>query len=145
MPDEPLAYFITMRAYGTWLHGDERGSMDPQHHAWQSPPLQRNPRIEHERAMGMKSRPMVFDTDRRAVIGRTITDVCAHREWQLLAVNVRTNHVHVVVAAGAPPERVMTSLKSWSTRRMVAAGLVRAAARCGRATAARDIFGVTIR
>ena len=24
----PLAYLITIRSYGTWLHGDERGSMD---------------------------------------------------------------------------------------------------------------------
>jgi hypothetical protein len=26
--DTPLAYFITFRAYGTWLHGDKRGSVD---------------------------------------------------------------------------------------------------------------------
>jgi hypothetical protein len=24
----PLAYLITFRCYGTWLHGDERGSVD---------------------------------------------------------------------------------------------------------------------
>jgi len=24
----PLAYLITFRSYGTWLHGDERGSVD---------------------------------------------------------------------------------------------------------------------
>ena len=24
----PLAYLITFRCYGTWVHGDERGSMD---------------------------------------------------------------------------------------------------------------------
>jgi hypothetical protein len=27
----PLGYLITFRAYGTWLHGHERGSVD-QHH-----------------------------------------------------------------------------------------------------------------
>ncbi|MEP7214250.1 MAG: hypothetical protein ABI791_14320 [Acidobacteriota bacterium] len=26
--DTPLAYLITIRMYGTWLHGDERGSVD---------------------------------------------------------------------------------------------------------------------
>ena len=25
----PLADFITFRAFGTWLHGDQRGSVDP--------------------------------------------------------------------------------------------------------------------
>ena len=26
--DIPLAYLISFRCYGTWLHGDERGSID---------------------------------------------------------------------------------------------------------------------
>jgi hypothetical protein len=25
---QPLGYLITIRSYGTWLHGDARGSMD---------------------------------------------------------------------------------------------------------------------
>jgi len=48
---------------------------------------------------------------------------CAHRGWELLAVHVRTEHVHVVVASDVTPdvapERVMTELKAWATRRMV--------------------------
>ena len=27
MWNKPLAYFITFTTYGTWLHGDSRGSM----------------------------------------------------------------------------------------------------------------------
>lgn len=27
-PLGPVAYFISFRTYGTWLHGDKRGSMD---------------------------------------------------------------------------------------------------------------------
>jgi REP element-mobilizing transposase RayT len=73
--------------------------------------------------MSLKRRPVVFDAEHRAIIRRTIAKVCAHRNWDLLAVNVRTNHVHVVVAAEDTPELVMTSLKSWSTRRLVAAGV----------------------
>ena len=26
--EAPLAYLITVRTYGTWLHGDDRGSVD---------------------------------------------------------------------------------------------------------------------
>jgi hypothetical protein len=29
----PLAYFITFTCYRTWLHGDERGSVDDEHNA----------------------------------------------------------------------------------------------------------------
>ena len=35
----PLAYFITFRAYGTWLHGDERGAVDRRHNDYGTPYL----------------------------------------------------------------------------------------------------------
>ncbi len=31
-PDEcPLGFLITFRCYGTWLHGNQRGSVDREH------------------------------------------------------------------------------------------------------------------
>ena len=36
---DPIAYFITFRTYGTWLHGDERGSTDRDHNAYDTPLL----------------------------------------------------------------------------------------------------------
>jgi hypothetical protein len=35
--DTPLAYFISFRTYGTWLHGDERSSTDRFHNQYGSP------------------------------------------------------------------------------------------------------------
>lgn len=35
--DFPQAYFISFRAYGTWLHGDEGGSVDRHNNAYGSP------------------------------------------------------------------------------------------------------------
>jgi hypothetical protein len=35
--DTPLAYLITFRCHGTWLHGDERGSVDRFHNRYKSP------------------------------------------------------------------------------------------------------------
>ncbi|HWY68950.1 MAG TPA: hypothetical protein VNX88_09810 [Terriglobales bacterium] len=43
MPDIPLAYLITFRCYGTWLHGDERGSIDRHQNQYQSPYIVPNP------------------------------------------------------------------------------------------------------
>jgi len=34
--DTPLAYLITFRWYGTWLHGDERGSIDRFHNKFET-------------------------------------------------------------------------------------------------------------
>jgi hypothetical protein len=33
----PLAYLITFRAYGTWLHGDKRGSVNRFHNRFGTP------------------------------------------------------------------------------------------------------------
>ena len=52
--------------------------------------------------------------------------VCQYRGWELHALNVRRDHVHVVVGADCRPELVMTSFKSWSTRRLREAGLAAA-------------------
>jgi REP element-mobilizing transposase RayT len=40
------------------------------------------------------------------------------RDWQLYAVNARTNHVHVVISAPDRPEFVMTAVKANATRLM---------------------------
>jgi REP element-mobilizing transposase RayT len=60
----------------------------------------------------------------RQLVEATIRKHCEIRRWQLHAVNVRTNHVHVVVTAGVEPEVVMSQLKAWCSRRLsVEAGL----------------------
>ena len=35
--DEPFAFLITFRTYGTWLAGDERGSVDKYHNKYSGP------------------------------------------------------------------------------------------------------------
>ncbi len=58
----------------------------------------------------------------REAVEAAIRETCAVRGWMLLALNVRTNHVHLVVVTDVPPERAMTSLKAWATRRLREAG-----------------------
>ena len=38
--------------------------------------------------------------------------------------NARSNHVHIVAAGTAPPERMLTTIKAWLTRRLRAEGMV---------------------
>ena len=64
----------------------------------------------------MRSPAFVMDGEMRQVVEAAIRERCRYAAWDLLALNVRTNHVHLVVGASQQPERVMTSLKSWATR-----------------------------
>jgi REP element-mobilizing transposase RayT len=122
--DLPLAYFITFRCYGTWLHGDDRGSIDRFHNRYRSPYLPPSNRRKHLGEQDLKSAPVKLDGSKRQSFEAAIREVCDHRRWSLHAVNVRTNHVHVVVSVGTiKPERALNAFKSYATRRLRRYGL----------------------
>jgi REP element-mobilizing transposase RayT len=120
----PLAYLITIRTYGTWLHGDERGSVNVEHNAFGAPLLAPNDAFQRKAASLMDERPFVLGERQREVVQTTIEGTARLRFWQIHALSVRTNHVHVVVSAEQPPEPFMNSLKSWCTRRLCEAELI---------------------
>lgn len=119
----PRAYLITFRTYGTWLHGDERGSIDRYHNAFRGPRVPANKVMENQHKKKLKSEEVILTSRRRTVIRKAIREVCRHRKWTILAINVRTNHVHVVVSALIRPENIVRDLKSYSTRALRASGL----------------------
>ena len=116
---EPLAYMLTWTCYGTWLHGDRRGSVDDEHNVPGDPFLPPDSsRVGSERKR-LRHGPIELDVHGRRIVEDTITAHCRHREWELLALNVRTNHVHVViVGADVTPDRMLGQLKAWTTRRL---------------------------
>jgi REP element-mobilizing transposase RayT len=118
----PLGYLITFRAYGTWLHGDERGSVDFHHRRYGAPALPPGPRRKEIETRLLKQPAVRLDARRRTAIDSGIRETCAIRKWELWALNVRTNHLHCVVTAGRTPGRVMTALKANATRAMRDAG-----------------------
>ena len=71
----------------------------------------------------MEQAPYLLDGDRREVVLAAIRERCLERQWTLLAVHVRTSHVHVVVQAEARPESVMNDLKSYASRCLNKKGL----------------------
>ena len=121
---DPLAYFLTFVAYGSWLHGDERGSVDKRATGGDS--LREQPSAgwrEWER-MQLKGGEVRFDSRWRYEIDAAFRERCSYAGWPLWALNVRTNHIHVVLSATEhSPERVMTSLKAWATRRLISSRL----------------------
>lgn len=72
----------------------------------------------------LRHAPFILSDFMRAIVHQAVRDHADHRRWRLFALNVRSNHVHVVIdsAATHTPERTMQQLKSWSTRRLIAAG-----------------------
>ena len=121
----PVGFLITWTCHGTWLYGDARGSVDDEHNAYRTPHLPSNDRRVCEIRRSMNRPEFRLSRPARVSVERTITDHCRRREWELLAVNARSNHVHVVVRfAGVAPEIMMGQLRAWSSRRLREKGLL---------------------
>lgn len=121
-----LAYHITWTTYGTWLPGDARGWVKWGEWGVQPP----DPGREREACQRMVESAVVLTAEQRALVEQTIRDHCRIRGWELHAVNVRTNHVHVVVTADRDAAEVMNQLKAWCSRKLSdAAGLTRTVAK----------------
>ena len=112
----PLGYLITFRTYGTWLHGDKRGSVDRHNNRYGAPLINPNPDWLAYNKSRLKHAPVKLNQQQRALIKDSIERTCDIRGWRLYKTNVRTNHVHVVVGAACGPSRVLNALKSHATR-----------------------------
>src|SRR5687767_595864 len=102
----PLAWYITWTTYGTWLHGDPRGSY------FDSRPVP--PDLIREEAMRkqMNGEPVYLTDAQRQLVDATLVSVCLAEGWILHARNVRTNHVHIVVSASKDGKQVRSRLKA---------------------------------
>ena len=116
--DTPLAYLISFRSYGTWLHGDQRGSTDRFHNRYRDPYLPPDKAWQRYHRKRLKSDPFVLGTKERRSVDKAIRETCRIRKWHLHAVNVRTNHVHTVVTADRNPGLVLNALKANATRQL---------------------------
>jgi REP element-mobilizing transposase RayT len=113
----PLGYFITIRAYGTWLHGNT-GSVDRFHNVYGTPKLPANVKRKQYNRRLLAEDPASFDTQARRTIKEAIQETCDIRKWTLWAFNCRTNHVHAVVTANCKAKKVVTAFKANATRKL---------------------------
>src|SRR5258706_11927783 len=116
--DTPLAFLISFRCYGTWLHGDERGSTDRHNNKYGAP---KYPKIDHWNEISterLKHKPVKLNAAQRKAVEKAIRETCDKRKWTLLAINIRTNHGHTVVASGKDPDIILTAFKANATRQM---------------------------
>ena len=114
-----LAFHLVWATYGTWLPGDARGWIIRKTTGIQPP----DPTRERQAGERMAEDAVVLCAEQRATVEHTIRR-CEIRGWTLHAVNVRSNHVHVVVTADRSASDVMDQLKAWCSRKLSdAAGL----------------------
>ncbi len=117
--DTPIAYLITFRCYGTWLHGDVRGSVTKFNNRYSTPFLEENKLWEAENRNKLKGNPTTLNAEQRKTVEQTIREVCRYKDWVLHAVNVRTNHVHTVVSTGNHSAKAaLNAFKAYSTRNL---------------------------
>ena len=108
-----IAIFTTWTTYGTWLPGDARG--------WFNNVGLQLPNFNQQlnALLRMSTSALILDLEQRQTIEETIQTHCIFRQWQLLAVNCRTNHVHVLVsAADISIEVPRMQFKAWATRKL---------------------------
>jgi hypothetical protein len=128
----PLAYLITIRTYGTWLHGDQRGWVDRHgKNIYGTPREEFNPGLLRQVKEELKRPPFILNQSQRIAVDQEIKDVCQRRRYDLRALNVRTNHLHSVVSAQTKPERIINAFKSNATRALREQNLV-----------TRDVYGL---
>ncbi|MBL8183148.1 MAG: transposase [Blastocatellia bacterium] len=117
--DTPLAVFFTFRCYGTWLHGDERGSVDRNHNKYATPRIEGNPNWRKYNEKSLLHPPVSLNAARRKSVEKAIRQLCEIRGWRILAINIRTNHVHVVIAIGEKnPKDALIAVKANATRQL---------------------------
>ena len=111
-----LAYFLTWTTYGTWLPGDSRGWVNRHRtHGEVVEPSQ--PALENHARGLLKESPVVLSAPMRTVTDAAMRRICDELGWCVHALEVRSNHVHVVVTIqDASPGKVMGILKVNGTR-----------------------------
>ncbi len=121
----PLAYFITFRTHGTWLHGDQRLSVDRhRRNIYGTDKIGLDPVFSVKMDRNMNTEPILLNGPQRAVVDTAIRNVCLHRDYRLKAVHIRTNHAHIVASGECSPGSMMNAFKTNATRELRETGLM---------------------
>ncbi len=106
-------YFITFSTYGTRLLGREQGS-----YRWDSAYVEPQERLRRYMEENLNEPPVKFEYEERAFVHDQFMR-CANRfGWEIDALNVREEHVHIVIFApnGESSQEVVRKLKTSATR-----------------------------
>jgi REP element-mobilizing transposase RayT len=122
-------WLLTWRTYGTRLPGDDRGFVCPVtgpdgiqviHNAPGTPIDADIPALREYARQIMKGPPVLLNREQAEAVLEQLMETARYRGWQLLAVAILADHVHVVVGVpGDPePEVLLRDFKSYGSRRL---------------------------
>ena len=93
--------------------------MDRDHNNYGAPRISPNSNWRKHNEGLLLHPPVTLTASQRKSVERSIRNTCEKRGWTLLAINVRTNHVHAVVRIGAKkPKDALIALKANATRQL---------------------------
>ncbi|MFN2502621.1 MAG: transposase, partial [Pyrinomonadaceae bacterium] len=125
----PLAYLLTFRTFGSWLHGDKRGAVGRDgRNRYGGPRMKPNTALESALKIEARQPQLILSKPMRRCVETSIAELCQRRGYLLQAVNARSNHVHAVVSAEMKPERLADALKANATKHLREQGLIPASA-----------------
>jgi REP element-mobilizing transposase RayT len=130
-----LTWLLTNTTYGTWLPGDERGSVtsvrdrrpsDPKtssrvEHDKPGEPWEGSmPRLQRSAQKTMKGPPIYLALPQAETLLAQLLETAAHRGWVMLAASIMANHYHLVIQASEDwqADRVLSDLKAYATRKL---------------------------
>ena len=109
----PLAYLLTFRTHGSWLHGDKRGSFQRKNKTVRR--IEPNETL-HDAMSSIVGKPVILTKVQRRIVETAVNEVCDFREYHLRGVNVRPTHMHAVVSKAIKPEKIVNDFKAYATR-----------------------------
>ena len=107
---ERHTFHVVITPYGSRLQGAERGS-----HRHGTGPVMPSKGLEDYHRQIMTDGEVVFSSPFiREIVHNSIIKTCAEKRWLVSALNVRTNHVHILISpfANEGPSYVVGVLKS---------------------------------
>ena len=117
--EDRQSYHITFTTYGSWLHGDRRGS-------WASngsfvPP---NPSMERGERRRCKYEAVIQTAPMRRIVFDAIRAEADFRQCKIRALNVLDNHVHMLIAVPRETKSkvILSQIKSSATVALRKAG-----------------------
>ena len=72
----PLAHLFTFRCYGTWLHGDERGSTDEFNNGYETPFLPSNKKWHEFNKSILKYPSVELNSEMRTAVEMGLRETC---------------------------------------------------------------------
>ena len=120
-------WLLTWTTYGSWLPGDRRGFVSsvedgegPQfrHNIPQTPYDADSAGLQHSARQQMKQAMVLLTKEQAQIVGAQFHETAEYRGWQLVAVAVMANHIHLIVGVPSDPdpESLLRDFKSYASR-----------------------------